>query len=97
MNQVELFKQVWQSRSHICEVCNKHIWYPSPSNFAHIIAKGGYKQYKLLEENIALLCVECHHLYDHGDKSLSQFDKLNLKAEELRIRYYKEVYGKEFD
>lgn len=53
--ELQLFKEIWSEREHKCEVCESFIHEPSPSNFAHILAKGTYGKFRLLKDNIAIL------------------------------------------
>lgn len=63
---------------------------PKAFFFAHILPKGTYSRFRLEEENIALLCWDCHTKYDHEThkaKSEWLFRKLFEKFETLKQKY----------
>lgn len=60
-----LFFYIWQTRPHYCTNCKKYLGNEMKAHyFAHIKAKGLYKELKLRPENIRLLCIPCHYLMD---------------------------------
>jgi 5-methylcytosine-specific restriction endonuclease McrA len=70
--QVAMFKRIWDSRPHKCEVCGAHIEEATASNFSHLLPKGTYPDFKLREDNIVIKCKNCHdnwHLW--GQRVLS--------------------------
>jgi len=94
-NQAELFRHIWDTREHVSGLSDKPLeYYPGHSlwhwQFLHILPKGTYPAYKLLEKNIVLGLKSEHEKQD----SIPEFLKLR---EELTRQYYAEVYNKEFD
>lgn len=64
-SQRELFFHIWQTRPHYCTNCKKYLGEEAKAHyFAHIISKSLRKDLMLLEENIRILCIGCHHLMD---------------------------------
>lgn len=69
MWQIELFKEIRDTRPHICEVCKKKIGKPEPQCFSHCLAKWSYPQRKLDKNNIGLVCwsfTDCHEIHDRS-------------------------------
>lgn len=70
--ELELFKEIWEERPHYCEnkSCRKFL-----GNilrvvfFSHRKSKGAYPELRLVKSNIDLLCPDCHHVWDFGDKT----------------------------
>lgn len=68
-NEWALFDAVWQKREHYCENCG--IGLPEPAKaiyFSHVLPKSLYNNLRLKEENIDLLCEDCHGLWHFGNK-----------------------------
>lgn len=83
-----LFRTIWATRPQKCEVCKNTITEPTVSCFAHILSKGAYNQFRLLDRNIAILCADCHYKFDFGDSSGEEFKALKEKREQLKQEYY---------
>ena len=61
----QLFEFIWNNREHKCEICWKYVIQPIFWCFAHKLAKWIYPQFKLIKENIALVCwLDCHKKID---------------------------------
>jgi hypothetical protein len=58
--------------------------------FLHVLPKGSYPSYKLNPDNILLALPEEH------EKQM-EFELFCLKYNELKRRYYKEIYHKNFE
>jgi len=71
---------------------NRHkLWV---NQFMHVLPKGSYPRYRLLEENIFLGTVAEHHLQtvDPGKtKNRPEWAEFWAKSEELQIRYHAEI------
>lgn len=64
-SEVEIFKEIWNEREHICEICKHPILYPWSWSFAHRLAKSQYPKFRLIKENIALVdSIMCHKKID---------------------------------
>jgi len=85
---------IWNSRPHVSELSGKpllqignYYWH---YQFLHILPKGSYPEYKLNPDNILLGTPE-----EHRNQESIPFFK--IRYAEMKRRYYKEIYGKEFD
>jgi hypothetical protein len=67
-SEVDLFRKIWNTRPRVCEECGKPVKGAflgkaliKPQCFSHKLPKGMYSKFRLLEENIDLVCsMECH-------------------------------------
>lgn len=65
-----LFESIWAVRPHYSFISGLPLdEEPKVHYFAHIIPKGLYPKFKLLDRNITLLNEVEHHLYDFGTES----------------------------
>ena len=91
--QSEMFNHIWETRRHISELTGKPLLYPNASTwhfqFLHILPKGSYPKWKFESDNIMLALPE-----EHAKQEM--FPKFIEKRDELKRKYYKEFYGKEF-
>ena len=85
--ELELFKKIWNERPHICQCTGRLIRRFNVSCFSHILPKGLYGKYRLLEENIWLVSEDVHHLWETTDRSQDIFIEKKKKYEELKQRY----------
>ena len=88
--ELEVFKMIWSERSHKCQCCGVTLSSFSPINFSHILSKGAYPRFKLLKENIKLVCSNCHQEWEFSDRKDSKFDWVKEKYDKLRYKYYNE-------
>lgn len=65
-NLFELYMHIWESRPHKSELTGIPLTEFNISMFAHLAAKGRYKELKWNVNNIVLLTPYEHHLLDHG-------------------------------
>ncbi|MEW6470575.1 MAG: HNH endonuclease [Bacteroidota bacterium] len=70
--EAKVFRQVWETRGHYCEVCGRGIHEPMHWNFAHVYPKRQYPQWRLEAWNIALLCLDCHQMAELGKLDLRE-------------------------
>jgi hypothetical protein len=63
----DLFIDIWNTRPHVCELTWKKIKKPKAWCFAHLLAKGSWPEYRMKENNIALV---------YGIKEHYQVDRL---------------------
>jgi hypothetical protein len=73
--QVALFRRIWDSRPHQCEVCGAHIEEAMASNFSHLLPKGTCPDYKLDERNVVIKCPNCHNMWHQVGPTYLQEDK----------------------
>ena len=91
--QKEMFNYIWETRPHISEVSGKKLlpkgdfkWHWC---FAHILSKSTYPKWKYNSDNIMLMLPEEHARQE-------TFPAFIEKRDELKRKYYKEFYNKEF-
>lgn len=87
-----MFFHIWNTRPHQSFVSGKYLGeVPIAHYFAHVIGKGAYPSFKLNPDNIVLLTMEEHILYDTGDLSklreIKQWKPLFEKRESLKQEY----------
>lgn len=59
--QWDFFLNIWNSRSHICENCEKTLGSePRSYMFDHLLEKSQYPEMAYEKSNIFLCCLECH-------------------------------------
>lgn len=91
--QKECFRYVYETRAHISELSGKPLLPKSHSQFhwqfLHILSKGSYPKWKYNSDNILLALPEEH-------ASQETFPAFIEKRDELKRKYYKEFYNKEF-
>jgi len=81
------FLQVWNGRKeHDCENCGKWLGNePLSYMFDHLLEKSKYPELKFEEDNIMLVCLECHDNKTRGFLT----DLVRGKIQEIRNRYNK--------
>jgi 5-methylcytosine-specific restriction endonuclease McrA len=84
--QRDMFMDIWKKRPHMCENCNAHLGSePLSYMFDHVLEKSKYPDLRYEEENICMLCLDCHS--DKTNCKLSNFMKEKIKK-------VKEIFGK---
>lgn len=64
--ELEMFKDIWSERPHICVKCGKYLAEMNVRYFSHIKSKGAFPELRLDKNNIEILCVDCHYKYEFG-------------------------------
>lgn len=90
----DFYESVWADRKHYCRECAVYLGELRDGSgrikrymFAHIISKGSRPDLRHVPENIVLLCLECHHRLDFGDKhGMRIWPELRNQMAELRTR-----------
>lgn len=78
----QFFLSIWNKRPHRCENCNSYLGNePLSYMFDHVLEKSKYPDLKYEEENICMLCLDCHS--DKTNCKLSDFMKEKIK----KVRY----------
>jgi len=86
IQQREMFLNIWKKRPHRCENCDAHLGSePLSYMFDHVLEKSKYPDLRYEEENICMLCLDCHS--DKTNCKLSDFMKEKIKK-------VKEIFGK---
>lgn len=61
----KLFLEIRNERRRVCCICTKKVKEAKTRCFAHMLAKGQRPKYRLVKNNIALVCsIECHNKID---------------------------------
>lgn len=82
----EFFLNIWKKRPHRCENCDAHLGSePLSYMFDHVLEKSKYPDLRHEEENICILCLDCHS--NKTNCKLSDFMKEKIKK-------VKEIFGK---
>lgn len=92
--ELEVFKEIWDERPHICEVSGELLKEFDIHMFSHILSKGAYGKYRLNKDNIKLVSPEIHNEYEFGDRLGSKWDWVKEKYVKLQREYYREFYGR---
>jgi len=78
-NKNSFFSRIWRTRPHFCEHCGCSLGYNARSYmFDHILEKNKYPMLSLEEENIWLVCLECHDNKTRGIISEKYQEKINF-------------------
>lgn len=87
--EMEVFKMIWEERPHHCQVCKVNLPVFDHWNYAHCLAKSTYNKFRLLKENIILMCRDCHTQYDTGStKDDPKFEWVLELKQKLKMKYY---------
>lgn len=90
--ELKLFLSIYAERKGICEVTGQQIPF-NVSNFAHILSKGAYGEFRLNRDNIIHVHPDVHNYYDNSNKEtlLSKYPEAIIiydRKEELKRQYY---------
>jgi len=78
----EFFLSIWKKRPHKCENCNVNLGKkPLSYMFDHILEKEKYPELKLEEDDIWLLCLECHDNKTRSNLSDKMKEKIKITKE----------------
>lgn len=84
--QRDMFLSIWKKRPHRCENCDAHLGNePLSYMFDHVLEKSKYPDLRYEEENICMLCLDCHN--NKTNCKLSDFMKEKIKK-------VKQIFGK---
>lgn len=74
----DFFLQLWKKRKHECENCGKWLGNePLSYMFDHLLEKSKYPDLKFEEENIMMVCLECHDNKTRGFLTETVIAKIN--------------------
>lgn len=83
------YKYMWDKKPHLCENCGQYLREYSAVYISHILSRGAHPKIALDPRNINILCYECHHKWEFGDKSYMRIYELNIdKIQQLKSEYY---------
>ncbi len=87
--ELEVFKIIWSERPHNCEVCGTYLPDFDVWQFPHLLGKGAYPKFRLLKENIRIMCKQHHTQYDNGSvENDPKFEKILELKQKLKQKYY---------
>lgn len=89
--ELELFRQIWETRPHCSEVSGKPLGSFNVSYFSHILAKGRCKAARLDPDNIVLKTIEEHNTWEHARHTLKDNPKWRWVFE--RLQHMKQKYN----
>jgi 5-methylcytosine-specific restriction endonuclease McrA len=76
---IAFYTGIWNKRPHICGNCGKHLGKEMKSfHFDHLIEKSTHPQFRHEEDNILLVCFDCHGSKTNGfpgERHLQQMNK----------------------
>jgi len=87
--------EIWNEREHISEVSGHALDYDFGINmffvFSHVLTKAAYPEYRYLKENIMLMTLGEHQLWDFKPKSelYPEFNKVKKRAKNIKYGKYK--------
>jgi 5-methylcytosine-specific restriction endonuclease McrA len=63
----EFYNKIWASRLHRCVVCNAYLGSEMKTAYMdHLLEKSVYPELRYEEENIAIVCLDCHGSKTNG-------------------------------
>lgn len=82
--ELEIFKEIWKERPHICQVTGLPIHEFNVMCFSHVVMKSLAKKLRLDKRNIWLVLPSIHVEWENGDRNQPKFDKKRELFEQLR-------------
>lgn len=80
----KFYEEIWSECPHYCEECDKYLgdkW--ERYMFSHILSKGSQPRLRHNKDNINLLCLEHHQMWEFGDKKSMRIYPGNERMIEL--------------
>lgn len=90
-----IFQTIWNTRPHVCTICDKKLHEFNVGFFSHILSKAAFPAFRLLDRNIVIKCLDCHHIYEVNTNEYllklnpSRWGKIITLHDELLQEYYK--------
>lgn len=82
----DFFLSIWSKRRHYCESCGKWLGNePLSYMFDHLLEKSRYPNLKYEEDNIALVCLDCHTNKTNG----FPVERIRIRIEEVKKKFDK--------
>lgn len=86
--EAKTFLEIWEKRPHRSQLSGHPITEFNVFCFAHILSKGTYRKFRLVEENI-LLITSNEHIQQHNGTLPERYKKIfSEKAQKLKQQYY---------
>lgn len=82
----DFFMAIWAKRAHVCQHCGKKLGNEARTYmFDHLLEKQKYKNLEFEEENIWLVCLECHDEKTRGIISEKYREKINFVTTKFNV------------
>jgi hypothetical protein len=82
----DFFMSIWTKRPHVCQHCGKKLGNePRTYMFDHLLEKQKYKTLEFEEENIWLVCLECHDEKSRGIITEKYREKINFVSTKFNV------------
>jgi len=93
---IEWYKNMWSTRqNHQCEECGIRLPHFHPMFVSHIITKGSYPTLRQHPENWMLYCMDCHQLWEFGNrKTMKTYPRAMEIADRLKREYHESKKNK---
>lgn len=87
----EIYKEIAEEREHICVGCGTN----QGLTHSHIIPRSRRKDLETDKNNIVYHCMECHQIWEHGEKqTLSNYKSAMEYIKEVDLGYYNKILNK---
>jgi hypothetical protein len=86
---IAFFKEIWSERPHICEVSDVKLGEFNVGYFSHVLTKGAYPAFRHKKENIVLMDLPIHGLWEFSDRSDPRLSWVIDLEQALKEEYYK--------
>jgi hypothetical protein len=84
-----MFKKIWETRPHFCEVTGKPLGAFDIRMFSHVLTKGAYPRFRLYEKNIVLCLPEAHFEWEFKTRKTLELSWIETLESALKTEYYK--------
>lgn len=81
---LELFREIWNERPHVCQVTGEVIKDFDLRCFSHIVPRSLSSKLALDKDNIWIVTHEIHHLWEFQSRDLPIFEKKRAEFEKLK-------------
>lgn len=80
----EFYNKIWASRPHRCVVCNASLGSEMKTAYMdHLLEKSVYPELRYEEENIAIVCLDCHGSKTNGFPKEKHQELVNIAKEKF--------------
>lgn len=95
--ELDIFKELWSERSHVCQVTGTLIRRFDIRCFSHLLTKAAYPSLRLCKDNLWIVQPHIHVQWEIGDRQDSIFAAKRDAADRLKEKYYKEHKQQTFE
>jgi hypothetical protein len=83
--EMEIFKEIWEERPHVCQVTGLPIHEFSVMCMSHVMPKSIASELRLDKRNIWIVLPSIHMEWEGGNRNQPKFDKKRELFEQLKI------------